>query len=182
MLVGQPAQRRPAPQRERAAEQLARPLGVVLAGALGGEALERGGVDGPGIKCQAVAARLRHQHVAAEHAAQARDQRLQRVRGVGGELVVPDRVDQRRGGHDAPAVERQARQQRGDPPAGGRLGTDIALQLERAEDGDPHGPRVPDGRAGTGPPGRRLSSSPNVRAAGATSPGCAPRGARRRRC
>ncbi len=137
-LLGDPGERRAAPEPQRVAHDRAGTL--VLARlqrgrALRGEALEAQRVDGVGLDRQAVAAgALLDERAVAEAAPQPRDERLQGVQLVGGLLVVPDRVGERGRRHDAARVERQPREQREQAAAADLAG----VGLERPKDRDAH--------------------------------------------
>ena len=97
LLVADVLQRRAAPEPERVGQQPAR-RGVIAAGergaSLGGQALEPLRVDGVrAVESQLVAIRPPDDRLLAEHAAQARDDDLERVRRMGGQRVAPQRVD-----------------------------------------------------------------------------------------
>ena len=75
-----------------------------------------------------------------------RDQGLQRVRHVGGERVVPDRLGQRAGAHRLPARQRQPGDQTAQSHAGDRHRRPaVVVDLKWSQDRDPHTSIVPAG-------------------------------------
>ena len=145
MQLGEPrrvGRGRAPPQRQRLVEPARRRRGVAGAqggGALARELLEADGVDVLRRDREPVAARLlRHERRIAERAAQARDERLQRVLLVARRVAVPDGRRERRRRDGAPRVEREPREQRLEPAAGDLPRRDAVLDDEWSEDRDPH--------------------------------------------
>ena len=138
-LVAELAEHRPAPQRERVAQRrgrLGRPAGgaqraPVLVAA--GEALR---VQLPRLDREPVAARLGLQPPGerAEVAPHARDVRLQRVGGVRGGLLAPQRLDQRVGGRPRRGAQQQRRDQRPAARAAELERLAVVADLQRPED------------------------------------------------
>ncbi len=140
--VAAACERRAAPEGEGRAQQLAGRLHVPARHALarlGGQLLEAARVDVAGRDAEHVAGRAREDHPVAERAAQARHDRLHRVRRVGGRSPFPDRLDERVGRDHRPRARGQARQQRSLVAAlhGDRLVV-VIEDREVAQDGDPH--------------------------------------------
>ena len=130
------------PERQRLVEPSRRRCGVARAqgrGALAGESLEADRVDVLRRDREPVAAGLlRHERRVAERAAQARDERLQRVLLVARRVAVPHGLRERAGGDGAPRVEREPREQRLEPAAGDLPRRDAVLDDEWSQDRDPH--------------------------------------------
>jgi hypothetical protein len=76
----------------------------------------------------------------AERAPQPADERLQRVHVVGGQLLLPQRVDELPGGDRAPGVECEAGEQRAQAPATHVDPVAVVLDFERTEHADAHQP------------------------------------------
>ena len=99
--------------------------------------VDRVGVDGE----QVAALHLAHQPGVAERGAQPGHQRLQGVRHVGGRVLAPHRVDQRRRGHRPAGGEREVDQQGAQPPPAHVDGGLPAQDPQRAEQVDGQRPR-----------------------------------------
>jgi len=78
---------------------------------LSDEAFEPDGIDGAGFHRQPVAARMALDHPLRQRLAQPGNQALQGIRRVGGRLLAPDPVDERRLRDDAPRLEGEDDQQ-----------------------------------------------------------------------
>ena len=101
---------RPAPQREGLTQPAHVPCTLVVAGPTG-EAFEPYGVDGVGFHHQPVAACLAVDQPVRQRLPQPGDQALQGIRRVGGRVLTPDPVDERRLRYDAPGLESEGDQQ-----------------------------------------------------------------------
>ena len=114
-LVAHVLQRRAPPEPERVGQQPAR-VGVVAArervAPLGGHALEPARVNGVGVgESQLVALCPPRDRLLAQHAAQARDDALERVRRMLGQRLAPQRVDRDVRRRHPDAVDEQQREQ-----------------------------------------------------------------------
>ena len=109
---------RTAPQLECLSQQ-PRPQGSVLGAGLAraNEAFEPRGVDGVGRHPQPVAVRLPLDHSLRQCLPQPGNQALQGVRRIGGRVLPPDPVDERRLGNHAIRPEREGDQQSAQPRA-----------------------------------------------------------------
>ena len=92
-----------------------------------------------GVHHEPVTGRAELHGVPADRAAQPRDQRLHRVRGVGRRLTVPQVLGQPLD-RDRPAVgDGEPDQQGAQPgPADGQQGPGVVTDLQRSQDADPH--------------------------------------------
>jgi hypothetical protein len=136
-------QRRPAPQLQRLGEQARGRVGPAVGQgpvALGGEPLEPDGVEGLRRgEVEPVPGRARLDGGAVrEHPAQPRDQRLDGVHRVRGQLVAPERVGQGADAHRAPGVDGEADQQRAQPLAADLDRPAAVLDQQWPEDRDTH--------------------------------------------
>ena len=135
-VVDEVRERRPAPQGQRLAQQLALALGIGAGAGVGDETLEVIRVD---LHVEPVAARRgRDQAAVAERAPQPRDERLQGVHLVGREVLLPQRVDEPAGAHRASRLEREAGQQRAQAAAADGDRAPVELHFQRPEHADDH--------------------------------------------
>ena len=134
---------RTAPQGEGLAQQ-PHPPRILLVAGLTDEAFEPQGVDGVGFHRQPVAARLPLDQPVRQRLPQPGNQALQGVRRVGGRVLTPDPVDERRLRDDAARFEREGDQQRAQPGAR-HVGQDAVVRanLERSKHPDLHSPILP---------------------------------------
>ena len=173
-------QRRAAPLLERRAQPRRRALGsagrqrppAVLA-----EALEAREVELVRLDPQPVAGSAAHKTggLAAERAAQARDNRLHGLHRPIGRPLPPQALDQTVTRDRLPGAQQQQREQRPLAPAGHRERPTLGAHLDRSEDSKVHRPKVP------APARRRQPLSPH-RKSGATArahPPCSERPERR---
>ncbi len=112
-LVGELAERRAPPERERFVQQLGRAAVLVASErppSLAGEPAEATRVEPIGIEREAIAAPAGLDHAVAERLAEIRDVDLDRLRRGGRSALAPDRVDQAIGGDDLTALQRQHRE------------------------------------------------------------------------
>ncbi|CAM5269986.1 hypothetical protein STANM309S_00703 [Streptomyces tanashiensis] len=174
--AGQVREGGPAPQSQGLVEERGGGAGVAVGeggGALGGEPFEEVQVDGVRAGGDPVAAAGgRDDGLAAQGAAQAADEGLERRRAVlvvGGIAVGPDLVDQRSGAHGASAGRGERGEEGPEPgPAQGGLRPVVGTEgLTRTENtvGRLHRPILPRraGRDGAAPrthPGRRTRATP----------------------
>ena len=119
LRVADVGERRPAPERQRLVERRSSAAAGVAGDGAGArqQSLEPDGVDRVGIDCQPVARRLGDQHVAGDagggqRPAQLRDPQLQRIGGVGGQVLAPEGVGEGVDGDDPAGREGQPGEQR----------------------------------------------------------------------
>ena len=155
LRVGQVAERRPAPQRERAVERLQRGAGREPGRGVHA-ALEPVRVDLVGRDGEPVAGPLAHEQGGRRTAvapglqvgAQVGDADGQRARGGVARDALPGGLEQRVGRHGAPRVDEQPRQDGALLGAGGRGAGGRPVDLDRAEDAEVHGADLTGAAAG----------------------------------
>ena len=111
--------------------------------ALSVELLEPLRIDGArAVEPQPVAARLPCDRVLAEQPPQARHDDLQRVGGMGRQLVAPQRVDRDLRGQHAGAVDQEQREQPQRPSGAPEPGTIVSDRLDGPQDPELHQPSL----------------------------------------
>ena len=146
LLVADVLQRRAPPEAERVGQQPARGR-VIAAGervaALGGQSLEPLRIHGVGtVEAERVPVRAPDDRLLAQDAAEARHDELERIGGMGGQAVAPQRLDRDVRRHDPRAVHEQHREQ---PQRASRARQRVAVGADRfdgAEDPELHLPSL----------------------------------------